>query len=317
MRDQFDREISYVRLSVTQRCNLRCIYCQPDACPESTDSRILSVADIRRLVFVLAGLGISKVRLTGGEPLLRRDLEAIIEAVSQTPGITDVSLTTNGQGLAERAASLKAAGLRRVNISLDSLSRDRYRSITGGGSLQEVLSGIDACLQCGLSPVKLNTVLVRGMNDDEIDSLIELTRDRALAVRFIELMPLNDLGRDPARRISGTDILATHPDLQKIPGQEPGQPSEDYQLPGYAGTVGFIRPISHRFCHYCNRIRITADGMLKPCLGDAGEVSLLEALTRDDNTLQELIRQTIFNKPEGHHFDSAFQPERGMNRTGG
>lgn len=317
MKDQFEREISYVRLSVTQRCNLRCVYCQPDDCPESTDSKLLSVEDNQRLVSVLAGLGIRKVRLTGGEPLLRRDLEAIIVAVSQTSGITDVSLTTNGQGLAQRATGLKAAGLGRVNISLDTLCRDRYRSITGGGSLQEVLSGIDACLQCGLTPVKLNTVLVRGMNDDEIDSLIELTRDRELAVRFIELMPLNDLGRDPARQISGIDILASHPALQKISGQDPGQPSEDYQLPGYSGTVGFIRPISHRFCHHCNRIRITADGILKPCLGDVGEVSLIEALNQDEQTLQELIRQSIFKKPEGHHFNSAFQPERSMNRTGG
>lgn len=317
MQDQFHREINYVRLSITQRCNLRCVYCRPEACPESQDSHLLSVDEIARITSALSELGITKVRLTGGEPLLRLDLEDIVRAVSRTPGITDISLSTNGQGLAARAPGLKAAGLNRVNISLDTLQSDKYQTITGGGSLKEVLEGIDACLACGLLPVKLNTVLVRGMNDDEIDTLIELTHHRPLAVRFIELMPLNDMGRDPDRQISGADILASHADLMLLPIRDAGQPSEDYRLPGYEGTVGFIRPISHRFCQDCNRIRITADGMIKPCLGNDGEISLLPALLQDDAALKELIRQTIFNKPEGHHFDHSFRPERGMNRTGG
>ena len=317
MRDQFNREINYVRLSVTQRCNLSCVYCRPDKCPENSDSRLLSVDQIGRISAVLAELGISKIRLTGGEPLLRSDLEAIVKTVSQTPGILDLSLSTNGQGLAARAEGLKAAGLMRANISLDTLQSQKYQAITGGGSLQEVLEGIDACLKFGLHPVKLNTVLVRGMNDDEIDSLIELTHHRPLAVRFIELMPLNGLGRDPERQISGADILSSYPSLQRISGQDTCQPSEDYRLPGYEGTVGFIRPISHRFCHNCNRIRITADAVLKPCLGDIGEVSLLAALQNEGQDLKTLIQQTIFNKPEGHNFNHTFQPERGMNRTGG
>jgi cyclic pyranopterin phosphate synthase len=315
MLDQYQREITYVRLSVTERCNLRCVYCQPDACPQ-TGSRLLSVDDIRRIVRALAALGFGKVRLTGGEPLLRLDLEAIIAAVAGIAGIRDISMTTNGQGLADRAAALKDAGLKRVNISLDTLRAERYRQITGG-SIEPVLASIDACLQAGVRPVKLNAVLMRGVNDDEIGQLIDLTRERDLAVRFIELMPLNRLGRTQERLISGAAILEAYPDLQKLPILDPCQPSEDYRMPGYVGTVGLIRPVSHRFCTQCNRIRITADGMLKPCLGDVQERSLLPALAVDDQTLQAQLAEAIFDKPAGHHFSHEFKPVRGMNRTGG
>lgn len=279
---------------------------------------LLTVAQIRQIVAAVTALGISKIRLTGGEPLMRPDLEAIIAAIRGEPAVTDLSLTTNGQGLAERAAALKAAGLMRINISLDSLQAGRYQQITGGGRLDPVLAGIDACLAAGLTPVKLNTVLVRGMNDDEIDDLISLTRDRPLTVRFIELMPMNEIGRDPDRLVTGTEILARYPQLQRMPPAYPGQPSEDFRLPGYLGTVGFIRPISHRFCQECNRIRITSDGRLKPCLGDLGEVDLRPALANSNpQVLQQLIHDTIWAKPEGHQFSSSFQPQRGMDQTGG
>ena len=317
MKDQFGRVISYARLSVTQRCNLRCIYCRPDACPETGDRPLLSVDDISRITRILAELGIGKIRLTGGEPLLRRDLADIVRAVGRVEGIRDLSLTTNGQDLAERAAELKAAGLMRVNISVDSLEAGKFSRLTGGGSLPKVLAAIDACLAVGLTPLKLNAVIMRGINDDEIQALVGLTRLRPLSVRFIELMPLNGLGRNPDRQISGGDILARLPDLQPLSRQDPGQAAELFQMPGYAGTVGIIRPVSHRFCGSCNRIRITADGMLKPCLGDDREISLTEGLRRDDGYLADLIRRTIWQKPPGHHFDENFQPRRSMNLTGG
>jgi cyclic pyranopterin phosphate synthase len=322
MLDQFHREINYLRLSITPRCNLNCLYCRPGGCPTGqgleAESGLLTPVEIGLIVGAAADLGIRKVRLTGGEPLMRADLEDIIREVRRHPAIEDLSLTTNGQGLAERAAGLKAAGLSRINISLDSLQAERYREITGGGRLAPVLAGIDACLAVGLVPVKLNTVLVRGINDDEIDALIELTRTRPLALRFIELMPMNEIGRDPDRLVTGTEILARYPELERVPEAYAGQPAEDFRLPGYVGTVGFIRPISHRFCHTCNRIRVTSDGKLKPCLGDLGEVDLKAALASGNpDTLRQLIHDTIYAKPEGHHFNADFKPKRGMDRTGG
>ena len=317
MQDRFLREITYLRLSVTEHCNLRCMYCAPDTCPQTSRGHLLSVAEIRRLVTALAALGIHKVRLTGGEPLLRQDLEDIIVAVAQTAGIDYIPLTTNGQGLAERAKALKDAGLMRVNISLDTLSPERYSQITGGGSIRPVLAAIDACLLAGIQPVKLNVVLIRGINDDEIGQLISLTRDRDLSVRFIEMMPLSELGRSGENLVSGTAILQAFPAMQRLPQQDPYQPAEDYRLPGYTGTVGLIRPISHRFCHQCNRIRITADGMLKLCLGDTGELPLLPVLQASEAELLSFLAAAITDKPAGHHFDASFRPIRRMSRTGG
>lgn len=317
MKDQFGRDICYARLSVSQRCNLRCVYCRPDACPEAGDQPLLSVDDISRITRILAELGIGKIRLTGGEPLMRRDLADIVSAVARVEGIRDLSLTTNGQDLAERAAELKAAGLMRVNISMDSLEAGKFSRLTGGGSLAKVLAAIDACLAVDLTPLKLNAVIMRGINDDEIKALVGLTRLRPLSVRFIELMPLNGLGRNPDRQISGGDILARLPDLRPLSRQDPGQAAEMFQIPGYAGTVGIIRPVSHRFCGSCNRIRITADGMLKLCLGDDREISLAEGLRQDDAHLAGLISRAIWEKPPGHHFDDHFQPRRSMNLTGG
>ncbi len=317
MIDQFGREIIYLRLSVTTQCNLNCLYCRPGGCPDSQPRRLLSASEIGRIVGCMAGLGIRKVRLTGGEPLLRRDLTAIIRAVLAAGAIEDLSMTTNAQGLAARAAGLREAGLQRINISLDSLRPDRFSRITGGGSLDQVLAGIDACAAVGLAPIKLNVVLIRGINDDEIADFIGLTRDRPLELRFIELMPMNELDSDPARMVTGSEILAAWPALQRLPVRQSGQVAEDFRLPGHLGTVGFIRPISHRFCPTCNRIRLTADGRIKPCLGDNGEVTLLDALNGSDDELRQVIADAIWHKPEGHQFAAGFRPLRGMDRTGG
>ncbi len=322
MNDQYGRRITYLRLSITPKCNLNCVYCRPGSCPPGQGALnwpdLLTPAEFFRIVRVAADLGITKVRLTGGEPLMRPDLPEIIRLIRQIPQIEDLSMSTNGQGLAERVAELKQAGLHRVNLSLDSLRSDRFRQMTGGGVLSEVLAAIDACLTVGLMPVKVNTVLVRGINDDEIADLIALTRDRPIAVRFIELMPMNPIGQESGRLVTGAEILAAFPEMLRLPVADPGAPSEDYRLPGHQGTVGLIRPISHRFCTNCNRIRILSDGMLKPCLGDRGEVSLREALAfADDTPLRQIMAHALFHKPEGHGFSHEFTPSRGMDRTGG
>ena len=322
MYDQHGRQINYLRLSITPRCNLNCFYCRPGACPPNQGMHavkdLLTAAEFGRIARASATLGIRKIRLTGGEPLMRPDLEEIIRLIREIPEIEDLSMSTNGHGLAERAATLQQAGLMRVNLSLDSLQEERYRKITGGGILDQVLSAIDACLAVGLMPVKVNTVLVRGVNDDEIADLIDLTRNRPIAVRFIELMPMNQYDRNQERLITGSEILAAFPMLQRMPVEDPSAPSEDFKIPGCVGTVGLIRPISHRFCSSCNRIRITADGMLKPCLGDLKEVSLRDALASgDDHALLTVMAQAIDTKPEGHSFNSTFSPTRSMDRTGG
>ena len=322
MIDQYGREINYLRLSITPRCNLNCIYCRPGHCPTGyipfDTSSLMTPDEIDRLVGVLASLGISKVRLTGGEPLMREDLEEIITRIRRHSEIKDLSLTTNGQDLAPRAAALKAAGLMRINISLDSLQKDRFEKITGNGSLQRALDGIDASLAAGLNPVKLNTVLMRGINDDELDSLFELTRERPLALRLIELMPMNQESAAPERLVTGTEILARYPELTRVADSYPGQPSEDYRLPGHLGTIGLIRPLSHRFCSTCNRIRITADGKIKGCLGKDDETDLRPCFGQpDDQVLRDFIAASIYAKPLGHHFELGETPKRSMDRTGG
>lgn len=315
MIDQYNREITYLRLSLTERCQLRCTYCRAEegACPKTEE---LSAADFARIVRVMARLGINKVRLTGGEPLLRKDILEIISQVDAAAELKDLSMTTNAQMLPGKAAALKAAGLRRLNISLDSLKPDVFRLMTGG-DLQLVLDGIEEALDAGLVPLKINVVVVAGMNDGEIDDFIALTREQPLDVRFIELMPIGDQGRNTQRQISNQDLLVARPYLQALPPRYPGQPSADYQVPGYLGRVGFISPISHQFCADCNRIRVMSDGMLRPCLGVDRQFSLKAALLGDDEELLELIRRVIFEKPIGHAFQTCTGSARNMSRIGG
>ncbi|MEL7646176.1 MAG: GTP 3',8-cyclase MoaA [Anaerolineaceae bacterium] len=315
MIDQYQREITYLRLSLTERCQLRCTYCRAEegACPRAEE---LSAADFARIVRVMACLGINKVRLTGGEPLLRKDILDIVAQVARAAELKDLSMTTNAQMLPGKAAALKAAGLRRLNISLDSLQPEVFRAMTGG-DLQRVLDGIDEALAEGLVPLKINVVVVAGMNAGEVDDFIALTRERPLDVRFIELMPIGDQGRNGQRSISNQDLLRARPYLRALPPRYPGQPSADYQVPGYPGRVGFISPISHRFCADCNRIRVMSDGMLRPCLGVDQQISLKDALRGGDEELLELIRQVIFEKPIGHAFQTCSASARDMSRIGG
>jgi len=276
----------------------------------------LNARDLVRIVDACADLGINRVRLTGGEPLLRRDIVQIVSGIRANSKIRDISLTTNAQMLAEVAAGLKQAGLDRVNISLDSLKPDVFHQMTGG-DLEKVKAGINASIEAGLYPIKINVVLVRGWNDLEVDDFMALTRDHALDVRFIEYMPIGEGSQSQNLRVDNSKILQEHPALQPVPPRNPGQPSRDYQIPGYKGRVGFISPISHQFCADCNRIRVMSDGTLRTCLGQEQEISLVQALAEGDEALKEKIRTAVLSKSAGHNFRTAQLNARGMSKIGG
>ena len=315
MIDQFGRNIQYLRLSVTERCTLRCVYCRKDEgiCPKAAE---LTTEEFFRIAKVCVDLGVNRIRLTGGEPLLRKDIVEIVRRLSTLDGLKELTMTSNGQILAEQAEDLKQAGLTRINISIDSLDPQKYRNITGG-DLNAVLAGIKAAVKAGLLPVKLNMVLIKGINDQEVDDLIALAKDQPIDVRIIELMPMAELGQDSSLVVNNSDLINARPYLKPVEPRYAGQPSTDFTIEGYMGRVGFISPVSHRFCSACNRVRIMSDGMLRPCLGNNLEISLKEALQAGDDVLQETIRNAIFNKPAGHHFELGFRSQKSMAKIGG
>jgi GTP 3',8-cyclase len=320
MKDTLGRNINYLRISVTDRCNLRCMYCMPEEgiCKKAHDD-ILSLEEIYQVVKACSELGISKVRITGGEPLVRKDLTGLVDKISKLQGIKELALTTNGVLLPKFAHELKAAGLNRVNISLDTMNAEKYSYITRDGSLDDVMAGIDAAEEAGLQPIKLNTVLIGGFNDDEIESFVNLTLHRRIDVRFIELMPIGQAGHWAKKHfISNTEILNRVKNLQPIQSDDPSSPAKYYMLPGAKGKVGLINPISHAFCGNCNRIRLTADGKLKPCLHTETEIDIKEVL-RKGNGLQEAIGNAILQKPVQHNLNCEHNKpiERDMYRIGG
>lgn len=265
---------------------------------------------------MFAKLGIHKVRLTGGEPLLRKDILQIVENIAAIEGVEDVSMTTNAQQLNGRAVLLKKAGLDRINISIDSLSPEKFKLMCGG-DLELVFKGIEEVLEVGLTPVKLNVVLIRGGNDDEVDDFIEFTRTRPVDVRFIELMPMGELGQNSSLRVNNVELIRARPHLQPLPPRYPSQPSRDFQVEGYLGRVGFISPHSQKFCYLCNRVRLMSDGKLRLCLGHNTEISILGALHESDEALEQLISEAIMHKPMQHEFDAEFVPNKNMSRIGG
>lgn len=315
MRDGFGRNIDYLRLSVTERCTLHCAYCRAAAGNYPNKSE-LSVDEFTRIVKVFAKLGIRKVRLTGGEPLMRKDILEIIKNITAIDGIKELSMTTNAQQIGGRAVKLKQAGLDRVNISMDSLKPERFKEMCGG-DLSLVLNGIEESIAAGLTPVKINVVLIRGVNDDEVDDFIELTRTKPLDVRFIELMPMGILGQNKSLRVDNTDLINARPHLKPLNPRYLSQPSRDYQVDGYLGRVGFISPHSQKFCHLCNRVRLMSDGKLRMCLGDNSEISILEALQSGEDELEKVISEAILNKPMQHHFEKDFITNKDMSRIGG
>jgi len=316
MNDRFGRTITYLRLSLTERCTLKCAYCRAGegACPKKSE---LTREEFLRIARAFAAIGVKKVRLTGGEPMLRRDLLEIISGIRAIDGIKEITMTTNGQHLSGQCRALKEAGLDRLNISVDSLKPERYAAITGGGSLARVVAGIEEAFAAGFPSLKLNVVLMRGQNDDETGDFLALTKDRAVSVRFIEYMPLGETDQ-AGLRVSGAELLQKHPQLVPVEPSYRGQPARDYQIPGSIGRVGLIDPMSHRFCSDCNRVRVMSDGMVRPCLGSNEEFSLKEALEQiSDDALHKIIAQAIAHKPETHCFDEGFSAEKTMSRIGG
>jgi len=307
-KDAYARPICYLRVSVTDRCNLRCVYCMPEEgiCPLAHED-VLRYEEITRIVRVAVEMGLIHIRLTGGEPLVRTDIVSLVRKLGRIPGLDDLSMTTNGVLLGKYAAELAEAGLRRVNISLDSLQPQRFRRLTRRDRLEDVLQGRRAALAAGLRPVKLNMVVIRGLNDDEVVDMARMTLQPEWHVRFIEVMPLGEGthwsgdGVVPSAEIRAHIEEALGP-LSAVRGEGAG-PARYYRLPDAAGTVGLISPVSEHFCHACNRLRLTSDGRLLPCLLSDTAIDLRTPLRAgaDDETLRDLFRQAIVAKPRGHH----------------
>lgn len=303
--DPFGRRIRYLRISVTDRCNLRCVYCLPaHGVRWHPREDLLRFEEIREVVSAGARLGLTHVRLTGGEPLVREGLADLVRMLSAIPRLADLSLTTNGMLLARCAKALAQAGLRRVNISLDTLTPERFHAITRFGALEDVHEGIDAALEAGLHPVKLNVVVMRGVNDDEIVQLGRLAVDRPLHVRFIELMPIGEyFSRE--RLVPSEEILARLSalgELRPIGGPTGCGPARAYAWAGARGSIGIIGAVTQAFCAQCNRLRLTATGQLRPCLDQESAVDLMPALRPavDHERLAQLIQEAVAAKPERH-----------------
>lgn len=315
MNDTLGRKITYLRLSVTDLCDLRCIYCMPEhGVPKRAHSEICSLEELCDMAAAAVSLGVRKVRITGGEPLVRRGVVSLCQMLRALPGLEELCLTTNGVYLPELAAPLREAGVDRLNISLDTLRPERYRRITRIGELSSVLRGLDAAEAVGFSHTKLNCVLMGGVNDDEIEDFVRLTQARPLSVRFIELMPMGACAKWEKARFLPAGVV-----LDRVPELEPAGTdgvSRLYRIPGAAGTVGLIEPMSHAFCAECSRIRITADGKLKPCLHADTEIALRGL---HGEALLDAIRQGIARKPERHALTRDGQSHAGrcMSEIGG
>lgn len=302
--DHFQRKIDYLRLSITDRCNLRCVYCMPAAGLDFfSQDKIMSQDEIVRLVQNFARLGVTKVRLTGGEPLLRRDLATIIYRIRQIPEITDISATTNGTALKYQAKDLKEAGLDRLNISLDTFDPEVYKKMTRGGNIKHVLQGIAAAERENFKIIKINTVVVRGENDQEIMDFINYTKDHKINVRFIEYMPIGQEISDWQQEyVPLTHIFdeCRRAGLKYSPLTLPGNgPADNYQIAGYQGSFGLIHPISERFCKSCDRIRITADGYVKACLYWNEELNI-RPMINDFTAFKHVVQMALDNKPLNH-----------------
>lgn len=357
MRDSFGRTIDYLRVSVTDRCNFRCVYCMPeDGYPVSPKEELLTFEEMSRLIHIAADLGMTKIRLTGGEPLIRKDLPMLVESIRKHPAISDLSCTTNAHLLAEKAAELKVAGLDRVNISLDTLREDKFVEIARRGSLQRVMDGIEEAKRVGLDPIKINCVLMKGVNDDEVVDFARWTLREEVHVRFIEVMPIRwnldetdpmdamsalsgdrklfrlriqeDVGMlsdAQMRRMIVPFSVAKERIEHEIGPMTPCEiptngPSHTYRLANAKGTVGFISQISWDLCERCNRLRLTADGQLRPCLMSDGEVDLRTPLRNgaSDDEIRSVFLNVVANKPERHYLAEGQKVMgRGMSQIGG
>jgi len=320
MLDNIGRRINYLRISVTDLCNLRCSYCMPEEglCKKEHEE-ILRIEEIEELVREGAKLGIEKVRITGGEPLIRKGIIELISKISKIEEIKDLAMTTNGILLKKYIKELKDAGLKRVNISIDSLDKAKYHRITRGGDIEDVLEGIEEAKKAQLTPIKLNTVLIGGFNDDEIEDFVKLTYDENIDVRFIELMPLGQASTWAKEHfIPNTTVLDRFPELIPLCKEDKGSPAKYYKLPNGKGRVGLINPISSHFCSSCNRIRITADGKIKPCLHSNYEINI-RSLLKQDIKLSDILKLAVEAKPKEHTINNnEYEPViRNMYQIGG
>lgn len=355
VKDPFGRTVDYLRVSVTDRCNFRCVYCMPEeGYPATPKPEHLTADEIVRLVRIGASIGIRKVRLTGGEPLLRKDLPQMVGEIAGLPGLDDLSCTTNGHLLEEMALDLAANGLSRLNISLDTLDPDKFVNIARRGSLDKVLSGVTAARRAGLAPIKINCVAMRGLNDQEVADFASWTAREDIHVRFIELMPIRwDLGDaepfDTFSAHNGKGLLQIRQTKGGMLGDAQMRrmfvssaeirdrievvhgalatayvttngPARSYKIPGAPGTIGFISQITHDFCESCNRLRLTHDGFLRPCLMSDGELNLRDPLRAgaSDEELRRLFHHVVLHKPERHYLAEGQRAVgRGMSQIGG
>jgi cyclic pyranopterin phosphate synthase len=329
LNDSFGRQIDYLRISVTDRCNLRCVYCMPaEHVRWIPREDLLTRDEIVRVVEAGAAMGLSKIRLTGGEPLVHPEIVELVRDIASLDGIEEVSLTTNGMLLEKLAPRLAQAGLRRVNISMDTLQPEKFGKVTRYGDFQRVWAGIRAAEESGLLPIKINAVIVRGINDDELIDFAQLTLQHAWHVRFIELMPMGNEGDwGPGLPVHGQRYYSVQEMQAKLaplgitPARSPqgNGPARSFAIPGAQGTVGFISPMGNHFCESCNRLRLTADGNLRPCLFSHNEISVRDAMTSNEDMV-ELIRKAVSLKPSGHnlvHANHNPEPGRIMCQIGG
>lgn len=324
--DPFGRKVTYVRMSVTDRCDFRCVYCMDEEMTFLPRQQVLSLEEIYLIGRAFTEMGVTKLRLTGGEPLVRRDVVSLFQQLGSLEGLKDFCLTTNGSQLTRYAEQLKAAGLKRINISLDSLEDAKFRELTRNGRLDQVLAGIDAAVKVGFERIKLNAVVLKGRNDHEIFDLIEFARERNIDISFIEEMPLGHISEhDRGETYYSSDdlrqMIATRFTL--LPSAEStGGPSRYWKMPDSPSRIGFISPHSHNFCGDCNRVRVTVEGKLLLCLGNENAVDLKAVIRRYPGDLERLkntIREAIIHKPERHYFsaEGEVQIVRFMNTTGG
>ncbi len=318
MFDLYGRKINYLRISVTDLCNLRCKYCMPEKGIKKIEHKeILTLEEIQKVTEKFVDIGVSKVRITGGEPLVRHNVLKLAESIGKMDKVKDLAMTTNGTLLKKYARDLKNVGLNRLNISLDTLNEEKYSKITKSGKLKDVLEGIEAAKKEGLRPIKLNVVLIKGFNENEIEDFVNLTKYEDIDVRFIELMPIGELKYWSLNKyLSNQVVLEKLPALMEIKSCDISSPARYYKLPNAKGKVGLINPISCKFCENCNRIRLTADGKIKPCLHSNDEIDLKKML-RDGKDITELITNVIVSKPKEHNLEDGNYIKRDMTAIGG
>jgi cyclic pyranopterin phosphate synthase len=321
--DNFNRIINYLRISITDRCNLRCKYCTESLVPFIPHDEVLHYEEIIRFVRIAASLGVRKVRLTGGEPLRRAGISFLLREINAIDKIEDISLTTNGLDLAERVEELKDAGLRRINISLDSLKRERFSYITGVDAHDRVMNSIAKAKDAGLDPVKINTVIIKDFNDDEVVDFADFARDRGVQVRFIEFMPFGQKALwDSSKILSSAyleNLIRQVYDIEPVTNSEKG-PAKMFRINGTEGRIGFISPMSSHICNECNRIRLTPDGKLRPCLFSDVEYDLKKLLRGNatDEQVMDFMRDVVKAKPERKHEAGAIRKcQRSMRNIGG